>query len=45
MRRLLAIAAAIAVLSACEREEREFRPPTAASEGEAEVTLSSISPG
>ncbi|YCI07117.1 c-type cytochrome (plasmid) [Ensifer sp. D2-11] len=45
MRRLLAMAAALAVIGACEREDREFRPPTAASEGEAEVTLSTISPG
>ncbi|UFX06531.1 c-type cytochrome (plasmid) [Sinorhizobium medicae WSM1115] len=45
MRRLLAIAAAIAVLSACEREERQFRAPPVGTEGEAPVTLSSISPG
>ena len=45
MRRLVAIAAAIAVLSACEREDREFRPPPVGTEAEAPVTLSSIAPG
>lgn len=44
MRLLPTTAAALALLSACEREDREFRPP-AASEGQAQVTLSSISPG
>ncbi|AUX78611.1 c-type cytochrome [Sinorhizobium fredii] len=45
MKHLLSIAAALAVLAACEREDREFRPSPVATEGEASITLSSISPG
>ncbi len=45
MKRLLPIAAVLAVLTACEREDREFRAAPVASEGEAPITLSSISPG
>lgn len=45
MKRLLPIAAALVFLSACEREDREFRPSPVAGGGDAAISLSSIAPG